>query len=828
MALTDEMKVEIGRILDSEEGVNVRIQKLFKLFLDSGLARHETVPPSAVLVHPSNRGGSMINGHDVVAKGELLTKQGVRLDLLEASSVAFTLSKHPDKRNAQVAANQALASSNPDLLAPPSGGERYLSVGSSHSTAYMRALLAGIIPESTVTKQEGPAKTCLHTGWRWLILEDLLEEEFPSLPMMIASGLNSSNQVLVNQSEVEVLMTMGRYVSLHGMTVQQAKMRCLETEPACKDYIDVLAHFAARYGGGIGFPLLEFLGHFSKVHGASLVLGSEFIRAVTNFDFKVEGNLLPCLRIALLAAQISSPVSADKVAKLLSKTDVEKLRALKDKGPLVEAETLLKGCWETVQAATNVQEKRKMQAYGRCSVRVALFLCQKEKQGREGTEHESLTTISQAFGMELLGMTAPPASSSTDSTAVENLLDASRTDVILKQHKHLEVGGSYVHKNHGSQIFTMLGVQNGQVQFQHVPLVGAPVIVEVPASAELANWKRTKKVQATVLDAEIAKQYFVSASTIQAEAFELGQAQLELYREFSGKHDGKDPSKVKDGCWVGKYLLQPSRPVSDFEKLDEKTLLVPYWYVRTTNELAQVNMTKVQQQLGTLTVPSFLNKRDLAVGELLYTASDSLIQKEQAPVSVKLWHPCCLYSPVATVMESMDVEVASVLQIKTKNHLQGLVVPSDLLIEHEEKKYLKLNGSHWWLCKLLCPEVYKTQKNVSLANTSAMKEVCQAVLAGFLKKEEGDEGEELFDKKPDDKKSLKRKRDSSGPRVKSITLPNEVVAEFYLENHQSSCPAVSAEPESLEAVLGYLKAGCEDCANAATRAYQKTGKYRKK
>ncbi|CAE7740670.1 unnamed protein product [Symbiodinium sp. CCMP2592] len=561
MALTDEMKVEIGRILDSEEGVNVRIQKLFKLFLDSGLARHETVPPSAVLVHPSNRGGSMINGHDVVAKGELLTKQ--------------------------VAANQALASSNPDLLAPPSGGERH------H-------------PESTVTKQEGPAKTCL-------ILEDLLEEEFPSLPMMIASGLNSSNQVLVNQSEVEVLMTMGRYVSLHGMTVQQAKMRCLETEPACKDYIDVLAHFAARYGGGIGFPLLEFLGHFSKVHGASLVLGSEFIRAVTNCDFKVEGNLLPCLRIALLAAQISSPVSADKVAKLLSKTDVQKLRALKDKGPLVEAGTLLKGCWETVQAATNVQEKRK------------------KNKGREGTEHESLTTISQALGMELLGMTAPPASSSTDSAAVENLLDASRTDVILKQHKHLEVGGSYVHKNHGSQSFTMLGVQNDQVQFQHVPLVGAPVIVEVPASAEHLSWGR-----------------------------------LELYREFSGKHDGKvgisfvtpppglvvtapipkkslvlvafgqlsivkDPSKVKDGCWVGKYLLQPSRPVSDFEKLDEKTLLVPYWYVRTTNELAQVNMTKVQQQLGTLTVPSFLNKRDLAVGELLYTASDSLIQKEQAP-----------------------------------------------------------------------------------------------------------------------------------------------------------------------------------------------------
>ena len=665
MALTNEVKDEIGRILESDEGVNVRIHKLFKLFLDNALARHETVPPSLVLCHPSNRGGAMLNGHDVLAKGELLNKQGVRLDLLEASSVAFSMSKHPEKRKSQVDANKSLASHHPDLLAPPSGAERYLSVGSSHSTAYMRALLSGIIAESTVTKQEGPAKTCLHTGWRWLILEDILEEEFPSLPMVLASGLNSSNQVLVNQSEIEVLLTIGRYVSLHGMTVQQAKQRCLEAEPACRDYIDVLAHFVARYGGGIGFPLVEFLGDFSKVYGASLVLGSEFMRAVTFCDFKVEGNLLPCLRIALLAAQITSPRAVDKVAKLLTKADVEKIRSMKNKASLVEAENLLKGCWDTVQAA-NVEAKQKMQAYGRCSVRVALLLCQKEKHGRESKEWESLTEISKAFGMELLGMHAPPASSSTDSAPVENLLDASFTDVILKQHKHLEMGGSFVHKNHGSRIFTLVGMQDEKVKFEHRPLVGDPVMVEVPASAELGTWKKTKKIQPTVLDAEIAKQYSVSASSNQAEAYELGTAQLELYREFIANHDGKvgisfvtppsglvvtapipkkrlvlvafgqlsivkDASKVKDGFFVGKYLLQSPKAVSDFEKLEDKSLLVPFWFVRTTSELELVNMTFIQQQLGSLRVPAYINTRDLECGELLFCASESLIKKELAP-----------------------------------------------------------------------------------------------------------------------------------------------------------------------------------------------------
>lgn len=148
MALTNEVKVEVGRVMESDDGVNVKITKLTKIFLDSGLARHEVVSPSLVLCHPSNRGGSMLNGHDVVQKGEVLMKQGVRQDLLEASSVAFCLSKQEDKRKSQVNANKILASHHPDLLAPPSGAERYLSVGSSHSTAYMRAMLSGILPET--------------------------------------------------------------------------------------------------------------------------------------------------------------------------------------------------------------------------------------------------------------------------------------------------------------------------------------------------------------------------------------------------------------------------------------------------------------------------------------------------------------------------------------------------------------------------------------------------------------------------------------------------------------------------------------------------------
>ena len=149
-------------------------------------------------------------------------------------------------------------------------------------------------------------------------------------------------------------------------------------------------------------------------------------------------------------------------------------------------------------------------------------------------------------------------------------------------------------------------------------------------------------------------------------------------------------------------------------------------------------------------------------------------------------------------MESLDVEVAHVLQVKTKDHHLGLVVPSDLVLEHEEKKYLKLVGSHHWLCKLVCPEAHKKQKNLSLANTSAMKEVCQAVVDGFLSKEQEDDGEELFGKKPDERKTLKRKRSSFGTRgVKSITLPDGSIAEFFFSRTTKDHPRQCCSSRSL-------------------------------
>ena len=263
------------------------------------------------------------------------------------------------------------------------------------------------------------------------------------------------------------------------------------------------------------------------------------------------------------------------------------------------------------------------------------------------------------------------AAASSSTVPVENMLTASATEISLKQHQHLQVGSNFTHKDHGPLIFTMLGVQGDQVQFQHCPLVGQPLLVTVPISAELANWKRSKKVQPTALDPTVAEMYSVTASKQQTEAFQLSQAQAELYRHYTKYHDKiqglsfvtpppglvatveipkksltlvafgqlllvKDPSKVRDSFMVGDYMLQAPKTVTDFDRLDEKSLLVPFWSVRSTSEVHMVNLTFVHQQLGGLKVPSYINTRTIAKGEVLYCANESLIAKQSqasAPVA---------------------------------------------------------------------------------------------------------------------------------------------------------------------------------------------------
>ena len=102
---------------------------------------------------------------------------GVRKELL-TDSFAFEMALEPQAREMQLAANKALVEQTPSLLAPVTCKERFLSVSSSHTTAWLKALEAGCQgpgPQHVLQLRQGEERSdgileLLSQGWSWCVL----------------------------------------------------------------------------------------------------------------------------------------------------------------------------------------------------------------------------------------------------------------------------------------------------------------------------------------------------------------------------------------------------------------------------------------------------------------------------------------------------------------------------------------------------------------------------------------------------------------------------------------------------------------------------------
>ena len=78
-----DVQEQINAIKASPElELNIKVDRILKLLVDSKIAYHVVEKPESFLVHPSNRGGSMVNCHDVHDKGHTMLKVGVQLSKL--------------------------------------------------------------------------------------------------------------------------------------------------------------------------------------------------------------------------------------------------------------------------------------------------------------------------------------------------------------------------------------------------------------------------------------------------------------------------------------------------------------------------------------------------------------------------------------------------------------------------------------------------------------------------------------------------------------------------------------------------------------------------
>ena len=264
MNVNEEIRKEVSGLLSPSCGlrVNLRMQKVLGILDECGLLYSHVLPPALFLVHPSNRGGTMLNGHNVHRKGLEIMDSGVKPELLPANSLAIEIPLEATLKEVQFTANKKMVETAQGLLATVRGDERYLTLANSHFVQWCKAMEGGCkAADGSPLVVTPDMKPLLKDGWAWKIIKAEAERTWPTLPAFLAMAMNSHNTNQIASNELECMMQLA---SLYegGMQMDQAVLAVQHSAPACKGYLEDVAYFCKFYGGGIGFPLLQCLDQF--------------------------------------------------------------------------------------------------------------------------------------------------------------------------------------------------------------------------------------------------------------------------------------------------------------------------------------------------------------------------------------------------------------------------------------------------------------------------------------------------------------------------------------------------------------------------------------
>ncbi|CAE7228312.1 unnamed protein product [Symbiodinium sp. CCMP2592] len=728
------LKAAIRAIMDDTEvPPNKRLDRLTTFLKENGLAYSTMLCPNDFLVHPHNRGGAMINALDVHDKGQKILELGFRRSLL-TDSICFELSPHETQRRVQVEANEALVQKSSGLLAPLQGSERYMTVSSSHTTAFLKASqhrckrpgAAG----GFLNLEDEALKEAVSKGWPWLVLSWRAEFLVPTLPAFVQMVLNSVHSVGLGIQEMEAAQQVALLVS-SGQSFKDAVQSVKASRPACHSYMDFVGLYVQKFGGGPDFPLISFLSDFCKELSITVCIGEELFKAVTSWDLQEPSTQFPFLRASLLACQLTSPKIVDGTARLLLKSDLDRLKGANVRQNLLQAEQMVAHAYQVYvdSGKTTVVQR----ALGLMMVRLSLILVKKEKLGREKLEvYRSPEHVAQLFATEATNSAASASAAKADGKDSEeepalDLLGAlSVGEQALLQNKHLKKDGRYVHADYPEKIFVFTGLENDEAQFVHTPLYGSPETVLVPPDL-FRKWKATRLPLPRVLAKDAAEGLMYGKSSVLAEAELLAEAQQMLFKLYQDHNSGDSAaldivtptniytsisfpahklklvplailSKPKDASkltlfveWKGaKFQLSPWPQLKDFDETialsrpKSTEVIVPFYFVKTTSKEEDVSMTISWKTLDGMKLPMLTNVKKLSAQTILLQASKDLLEKKDG---FAVW----AFGLMVTIGTSTSLTWRD----------RQIVVPPELIVSIGELNYLKVQPSNRTLMKLL-------------------------------------------------------------------------------------------------------------------------------
>ena len=130
---------------------------------------------------------------------------------------------------------------------------------------------------------------------------------------------------------------------------------------ALQAYIQKLGKLVKHCGGGKGVPLIRLMDRFSKSYGANKVLGEEFVSSVVDMHIS-DLEPVTMVRVACVLANLVAEKVIDRIAKLILKSDVEKLKGSSLKSKTIELDRVLSKAYGIGQKlfaeGRNVREAR--------------------------------------------------------------------------------------------------------------------------------------------------------------------------------------------------------------------------------------------------------------------------------------------------------------------------------------------------------------------------------------------------------------------------------------------------------------------------------------
>ena len=268
----------------------------------------------------------------------------------------------------------------------------------------------------------------------------------PSLPQFFQVGANSGNAIGTATSELEAACQIAAQLQL-GSTLEAAIKQVASGEVACRASLASIGHYVSRYGGGPGAPLLRFLSQFGSMFGATLMLGTDFTDTLANMTFPEATNLFPLTRTAVWASQLTSQKSNDGFARLLVRSDLQKLSTPSILDQVKAGESMLADCWHLIQsqlpAATAENHKKTLHLYrcfGKLCVRTILFIVKKQKHAPDQVCFDTLPEILDKFTQEVSGVPTPSQAASSQAGQVEDAVKAQPYQAMLLQNSHIKVG----------------------------------------------------------------------------------------------------------------------------------------------------------------------------------------------------------------------------------------------------------------------------------------------------------------------------------------------------------------------------------------------------